>query len=71
MVFGDNKTGKSTLIERLKKRRPRVVRPSKHNHQLILIKHWSYAPSSSDATVKFKIWECSDQVSCISNCIAM
>ena len=63
MVFGDHKTGKSTLIERLKKRKPKVVRPSsQHRRQGIHIRQWSYSPSSSHKTVKFKIWECSDQV---------
>ena len=63
MVFGDAKTGKTTLIERLKRRRPKVGRLSPQNYHGISIKQWSFAPSSSDKTVNFRIWEFADHVS--------
>lgn len=62
MVFGDSKTGKTTLIERLKKRVPRVGKMPQHKHHGIDIKLWPYAPSSSDSTVKFMIWDFDNQV---------
>ena len=65
MVFGDSKTGKTTLIERLKRRRHRAGRQPLLKHHGIIIKQWPYAPSSSDNTVKFTVWEFDNQVNCL------
>lgn len=62
MVFGDSKTGKTTLIERLLKRKLKVSRRSQHSHHGISIKHWLYAPTSCDNAVKFMIWDFNNQV---------
>ena len=62
MVFGDGKTGKTTLIERLKRRRHKAGKPPLQKYHGIIIKHWPYAPYASDNTVKFIIWEFDNQV---------
>ena len=70
MVFGDGKTGKTTLIERLKRRRHKAGRPSLLKHNGISVKQWSYSPSSSHGTVKFTFWEFDNQVKYLNDFFA-
>jgi len=70
MVFGDVKTGKTTLIERLKRKRLRVGKIPPQNNG-ISIKQWIYPPSSSDNAVKFMIWEFDNQVKLFKSSIPL
>jgi len=54
MVFGHAKTGKSTLINRMMKRKVRASQRTTPNLSKI---EWVYAPSSSIKPVKFVIWD--------------
>ena len=67
MVFGDGKTGKTTLIERLRRPRHRAGRPPLLKHNGVNIKQWSYAPSSSRNAVKFTFWEFDNQVNYLND----
>jgi len=54
MVFGRAKTGKSTLINRIVKRKQTISQTLLPTHLKI---EWIYAPSSSDEVVNFAIWD--------------
>jgi len=64
VVFGHSKTGKSTLISRLIRKRERVnqhILKQTHSQALNIIE-WLYAPTTADESVKFIMWDFDNQV---------
>ena len=54
MVFGSAKAGKSTLINRMTKRKVRLFQRAAPNLSTV---EWLYAPSSSMKPIKFIMWD--------------
>ena len=64
VVFGHSKTGKSTLIGRLIRKRERAAQwISKPTcSEALNIIEWVYAPTTADESVKFIMWDFDNQV---------
>jgi len=54
MIFGHAKTGKSTLINRMVKRKVKASQRAALSHSKF---EWAYAPSGSIKPIKFIIWD--------------
>jgi len=54
MVFGNAKTGKSTLINRMVKRKVKASQRTAPSYSKF---EWAYTPSASIKPIKFIIWD--------------
>jgi len=64
MIFGHAKTGKSTLISILTRKRGQTaqwISVTPHSQALNIIE-WIYAPSTAYESVKFIMWDFDNQV---------